>query len=148
MKSQTGIARVVSLDEKSNDVADGPWSGDQLSLAGATTESVQPIDVTERCDHVRSNLYSRSLDCDSHAKATTVSQIDKGYSVGTLGQRTVDDTDIPQSRSCKEPDPLDSIHQEYYVHPKLFSVKERRMSSLSMGSARASRRDRYLRADE
>ena len=147
MKSQTDIARVVSLDEKSDDVADGPWSGDQLSLAGATAESVQPIDVSERCDHVRSNLHSRSLDCDSHAKATTVSQIDKGYSVGTLEQRTVDDTDVPQSRSCKEMDPLDSIHQEYYVHPKI-SVKERRMSSLSMGSARASRRDRYLRADE
>ncbi len=147
MKSQTGIARVVSLDERSNDVADGPWSGDQLSFAGATDESVQPIDFSERYEHERSNLYSRSLDCDSHAKATTVSQIDKGYSVGAHGQPTVDGTDAQQSRSSKEPDPLDSIHHEYYVHPKL-SVKERRMSSLSMGSARASRRDRYLKADE
>ena len=152
MESPSFIARVVSHDEKTSESIEGTsnqWIRDPRSEYGAcvTTESARPIDVSERDEQGRRKFVSRSFDCDSHAKATTVSQIDKCYSDGTIGQPTLDDFEARQARGCKQPGPLDSIHHEYYVHPKL-SKKERRMSSLSMGSARASRRDRYLSVEE
>lgn len=152
MESSSVIARVVSHDEKTFEITEDTsyqWVRDQRSVDGAcvATESVRPIDVSERDDQENRKSNSRSYDCESHAKATTVSQIDKGYSVGTVGQPTLDDNDIRQARYCKQPGLLDAIHQEYYVHPKLCK-KERRMSSLSMGSARASRRERYLSVEE
>jgi hypothetical protein len=151
MESPSVVVRVISHDDKASeapDAASNLWNGDQQSVAeaGSTTESVRPIDVSERDDEQGSrNLHSRIFDCESHAKATTVSQIiDKGFSVGTLGQSTLLMQEAPHG---KRAGPFGSINQEYYVHPKLCK-KERRMSSLSMGSARASSRERYLSVEE
>ena len=152
MESSSVIARVVSHDEKMSETTEGAsyqWIRDQRSVDAecVTPESMRPIEISERDEKENNKSFSRSYDCDSHAKATTVSQIDKGYSVGTVGQPTIDDNDVRQALYCKQPGLIDSTHQEYYVHPKL-SKKERRMSSLSMGSARASRRERYLSVEE
>ena len=151
MASSSVIVRVVSLDDKTSEIphsTSGLLIGDQHSVdrACATTESVRRIDVSERDDeHGKFNL--RSCDCDSQAKATTVSHIDKGSSVETLGQTALYDKDLQQARYRKQMGPFDSINQDYYVHRKLCK-KERRMSSLSMGSARASSRERYLSIEE
>ena len=149
MESPSAIVRVISHDEKASEAPDATsilWIGDQRSVdgVGAATLSVRPIDVSERDDEQGSRTFhSRGYDCNSQDEAPTESQtIDKGYSVGTL-----DCNDIQQTSSSKQPGPFDSTNQEYYVHPKLCK-KERRMSSLSMGSARASSRERYLSVEE
>lgn len=147
------VLRVVSHDDKMSEALDATsnlWVGGQHSTdeACAATESVRPIDVSERDDEQDCGKFiSRSYDCESHAKATTVSQIEKVCSVATVGQPSTDDKGVQQLRYYKQQGPFDSIHHEYYVHPKICK-KERRMSSLSMGSARASSRERYLSVEE
>jgi hypothetical protein len=151
MESPSVIARVISHDNELSEAPDATsnlWIGEQQSVdeIGATTESMRPIDVSERGDEQGGRTFnSRIYDCDSQAKSTTVSQIlDKGFPVGTLGQSTLLTQQAPHN---KQSGPFDSINQDYYVHPKICK-KERRMSSLSMGSARASSRERYLSVEE
>jgi hypothetical protein len=111
-----------------------------------TTESVRLVDVSEQGEGGTRKVASRNCDCESNAKATTVSQIDKGFSVDTMRQPTYDDSDCQMGQS-KPTGPFDVIHHEYYVHQRNCKI-ERRMSSLSMGSAKASRRERYLSSEE
>jgi hypothetical protein len=152
MKTPNIIAHTVSLDESKSECANDAneaWVEDHYSAIGgacSTTESVRLVDDSELGQRRTRKVTSRSYDCDSHARATTVSQIEKGFSVDTMRQPTYDDSDY-RPRQYKPSGPFDVAHQDYYVHQK-YSKVERRMSSLSMGSAKASRRERYLSTEE
>lgn len=169
------IARVVSNDDvdgsksvesfnamkNANDKGNGDGQRSRGVFTASVSETVRPIvDVSERGEEqilqkiATSSRRSSSVDCcgDSHARATTVSQIDKGLSsINTMRQPTYnDDSDFyyrsrPSSYVNRQFGPGDVINQEYYV---LKTNYERRMSSLSMGSAKPSRRERYLSGEE
>jgi hypothetical protein len=155
MKSPQVISQVISLDESqsmhSTHGESNPCGEVQLSstdVKSTHAESVHSFDSYERGEQRCKKQSLHSYDCDSHAKVTTVSHIDKGHSyVDTICQPTLDDTEAQRAPTGKSVEPFDATHQEYYVHQKHCS-KERRMSSLSMGSARASSRDRFLSLEQ
>jgi hypothetical protein len=165
MESRGEIARVVSED-KGMDDAESAWASavdhcSASSIAGAfpnTPGGSEPlIEISQRGEQLSTaedkvHLQSSSVDGQSQEPpgVTMVSHRD------TTVQSTnaADDSDTHGRLYSKPPMGLsvaafETFRQDYYILPKRCK-KERRMSSLSMGSAKASRshRDRYVNLEE
>jgi hypothetical protein len=165
MESRGEIARVVSED-KGVDDADSTWASatdlcSASSIAGAlpTTlgDSARLIDISQRGENLSTVddkilLQSNSVDGDSHWPTGVAMVSHKGTTVqSTDAAEDLDSRGRLYSKQPMEPSvaAFETFRQDYYILPKRCK-KERRMSSLSMGSAKASRshRDRYVNLEE
>jgi hypothetical protein len=149
--------KVADIDNTDDAPVADQYSESSLGVVdeALVTESAKPADTSQRGD--TNGGYSSSLhsfDCDSHAKATTVSQIGKCCTINSTDERNVEGAELNREQKYKPSGPsvaaFEALRHDYYVHQKR-SKKERRLSSLSMGSAKASsnyRVERYVNLEE
>lgn len=164
MESHGEIARVVSEDLETNDadhtlaattdhcsasILDG--EGAFLTPLGGSDGLIEVSQRGEQPSNVDKAHLQSSMDGDSHANPGGALVSQKGLTVQSTDSAGEMD---PHVRLYKLPigpsgAAFEAFRNDYYVHPKRCK-KERRMSSLSMGSAKASRsnRDRYVNIEE